>query len=130
MAGSVIETSSRRPAARVGRLLRWPVERSSMTETSAPSSARAVDRCDPMKPYPPVTRARLPWKKELCSDRQSVSGGIGIAQCSKATVEGEGLLELAVEGEVCPHVLRRGGAHAAELLLWLREELDAGADER
>ena len=38
---------------------RRPVERSSTTVTSSPRSSRASTRFDPMKPAPPVTRARM-----------------------------------------------------------------------
>src|SRR4030095_9573945 len=45
--------------------MRWamfssrPVDRSSRTATSSPRSRRASARCDPMKPAPPVIRARI-----------------------------------------------------------------------
>ena len=47
--------SGRAPA----RFSTWPVDRSSTTVTSSPRSSRASTRLDPMKPAPPVTRARI-----------------------------------------------------------------------
>jgi hypothetical protein len=41
------------------RFSRRPVERSSTTATSCPSSSSASTTCEPMKPAPPVTRIRM-----------------------------------------------------------------------
>src|SRR6185436_15322693 len=50
---------------------RRPMERSSSTVTSRPRRSRAATRWCPMKPAPPVTRARLPWVPSVMRVRHS-----------------------------------------------------------
>ncbi len=50
-----------------------PVERSSSAQTSQPSSRSSSERCEPMKPAPPVTRAFAPLTRGRTRTRAAVS---------------------------------------------------------
>src|SRR2546421_6792430 len=52
-------TSSAPPARACSMFSRRPVERWSATVTSSPRPTRASTTCEPTKPAPPVTRARM-----------------------------------------------------------------------